>query len=336
MSEQPLHQNAVIGGLMGLAIGDALGFPFRGLTLEEIAVDSRNPGTYYGIGFEDGTSLEAGEFSDESETALCIVESYTVNSGEIDPENIRPRLEMLASGEAKRWMEPGSLDALQREHTGLDAWAQSDELPAGDVAARGVPLGLILAGDALKCGNPMSVGTELAALTHRHPSSGALIHDVAMATRMSAERRGELGTLPGRIAREAVDPSIASRLDEIQAEIDVGLVPDAVTQTMEVLSPGASLLVEAVHIAATSSDFRAGVEKAVQWGGLTDGRAGLTGALLGAWLGTPGIPQDLVDELEGRMYVLLAAPWFFRTIRLRSGSALSVIQQSDSNLQQEG
>ena len=44
-----------------------------------------------------------------------------------------------------------------------------------------------------------------------------------------------------------------------------------------------------------------------------------TGALAGAHLGADGIPQRLIDASEGRIYVSLAVPWFYRTAMRRAG-----------------
>jgi ADP-ribosylglycohydrolase len=76
----------------------------------------------------------------------------------------------------------------------------------------------------------------------------------------------------------------------------------------------------ATGIAAVSRarDFEEAVYPPASLGGAADARAAISGAIAGAALGVAGIPQPLIDGLEGRMYITLAAPWFFQTIQLRS------------------
>ena len=74
----------------------------------------------------------------------------------------------------------------------------------------------------------------------------------------------------------------------------------------------------AIAAAALAHDFESGVYAAASLGGAADSRAAIAGALLGGEHGTVGIPQPLIDGLEGRMYIMLAAPWFAQTIQLKS------------------
>ena len=66
-------------------------------------------------------------------------------------------------------------------------------------------------------------------------------------------------------------------------------------------------------------DFERAVFAAVNAGGAADTVGALTGALAGAAGGASDIPQELIDGLEGRIYVSLAAPWFFKTAKQRAG-----------------
>ncbi len=50
----------------------------------------------------------------------------------------------------------------------------------------------------------------------------------------------------------------------------------------------------------------------------------LTGALAGAAGGASGIPQELIDGLEGRIYVSLAAPWFHKAALQRAGHRIDL------------
>jgi ADP-ribosylglycohydrolase len=67
-------------------------------------------------------------------------------------------------------------------------------------------------------------------------------------------------------------------------------------------------------VAGSFAEFSDAVLSAVNAGGATDTRGGLTGALVGASAGANGIPQKMIDGLESRIYVSLAAPWFHKVV----------------------
>jgi len=112
-----LKQDRVLGTLLGMGIGDALGMPVEGWPPDRVIERFGSIDAYHPKTFEDGAGLKAGEFTDDSEGVLCIVESFTANTGEIDPENIRARLEILARGESRRWMHPATLAILDSDES---------------------------------------------------------------------------------------------------------------------------------------------------------------------------------------------------------------------------
>ena len=67
-------ENQFLGALLGMAIGDALGAPVAGLTRAEIAERFGTIDRYLAPASESEES-HPGEFTDESEFALCIVEA---------------------------------------------------------------------------------------------------------------------------------------------------------------------------------------------------------------------------------------------------------------------
>ena len=57
-----------------------------------------------------------------------------------------------------------------------------------------------------------------------------------------------------------------------------------------------------------------------------DGAGAIAGALAGARHGAGGIPQALIDGLEARVYLSLAAPWFYKTAARRAGTLIDLRQ----------
>ena len=80
----------------------------------------------------------------------------------------------------------------------------------------------------------------------------------------------------------------------------------------------------AIAAAMLEPVFEEAVFAAVNAGGAADTIGALTGALAGVANGASGIPQDLIDGLEGRIYVSLAAPWFHKAARQRAGQLIDL------------
>ncbi|MGD9713698.1 MAG: ADP-ribosylglycohydrolase family protein, partial [Thermomicrobiales bacterium] len=255
-----------------------------------------------------------GEFTDDSEGVLCIVESFTAASGEINPENILARLEILARGEGRRWMNPSTFEAIDQRETAGGAGHRV----TGDVAARGIPLGLIAAGHPAEAAEAIDRWAPvLARMTHSAIIATDAIRLVAEAVR--AASLGEIATadLPAALAQLQLDHDFSDRFAHLQTALHAGLPFEDIAAQIGFGDDVVSVLTTALAAVARAKTFEEGVFMAATPGGAADSRAAIAGAILGAAHGTAGIPQNLIDGLEGRMYIMLAAPWFFQTIQLR-------------------
>lgn len=311
-------QGRFLGALMGMSIGDAMGMPFVGLSRSEIEERFGWIDGYRARHFEDGAEIKAGEFTDESELALCIVESFTVNNGELDPENIGARFLYLARGEARRWIPADTLAALTAAEETLEFVVPLDEDgPAtGDVAARGIPVGLIHSAGTFDPARLRVDAETVTRITHGSPAASAATAAVAFAVQIAA--RGEIE--PALWATATADfLGGGSTTDALRREASLDLLA---------MEPGAAAVVaSAIAVAANAGGFPAAVTNAINAGGMTDARGAIAGAIAGARWGIAGIPQSLIDDLEGRIYVSLAAPWFFRTVLRRAGLLLDLRSQ---------
>ena len=77
-------ENQFLGALLGMAIGDALGAPLSGMDRAEIAARFGTIDRFHGHARPGSEEIHPGEFTDETELALCIVESMTANRGHLD------------------------------------------------------------------------------------------------------------------------------------------------------------------------------------------------------------------------------------------------------------
>lgn len=304
-----------------MAIGDALGMPVEGWTRARIVERLGVITDYRRRVFADGTEIQPGEFTDESEIALCLVESLTANAGLLDPDNVGARLGYLARGESKRWMSADTLAALARADETLEFRVPIDEDgPAtGEVAARGVAIGLLHAVGRYDAAAMASDVEGAVRLTHGSPAAVTAALAMAIGVRLAA--RDEVP--PVSLARETAavlgGGSLAAALAEVDRLVDAGMSGAGLLTEVGTGEAATEAVPAAFGAAMLAERFEDAVFWAVNAGGDTDTVGALAGALAGARFGVAGLPQRLIDDLGGRIYISLAAPWFFRSAQRRAG-----------------
>lgn len=319
--ESTANENRFLGALLGMAIGDALGMPVTGLTKQEIGERFGNIDGFMSVERQSPPGAKAGEFTDETEVVLCIVESMTTNEGEVDPDNIGARLQYLSHGESRKWLPRATLDALSHaDDDGVYRVPLDEDGPAsGDVAARGVPIGLMAAVGEFDAVWLRGASEAVCRLTHGSPAAIAATTAVAFGVNLAAR-----DTAPDRWTGETAtfleNGELAERL-RLAADKGYGAPRSDLLSEMGSGSDACHSVVWAFVVASIATSFESAVFEAVQAGGTTDTAGAIAGALAGARFGASGIPQRLIDDLEGRIYVSLAAPWFYRTALYRSGLA---------------
>jgi ADP-ribosylglycohydrolase len=312
-----------------MAIGDALGMPVVGWSAERIRERFSRIDDYHEHIFADGVEIKPGEFTDESEAALCIVESFTANQGELDPDNIGARLGFLAVGESRRWMnETTRLALTHAAETLVYQVPFDDDGPAtGDVAARGIPIGLIHAVGAFDPSALQRDAEVVTRITHGSPLAINATAAVAYVIQLAGRRRSPASDWAAETAsfvRHGAMADVLARTAELVAN-DAPL--EAVVTELGDDNTATAVVPTAIYAATSAKTFEDAVFSAVNAGGAADARGALAGAIAGASFGASGIPQHLIDDLEGRIYVSLAAPWFYRTARRRAGLVIDLTMQ---------
>ncbi len=288
-------EDQFLGALLGLAIGDALGRSVAGMSPAEIAERFGRVGHYLP---EDDRDAEApaGVITDETEITLCIVESLTTNDGLIEPENIHARLEFLVRGDSHRWMPASVIEGIQRasDDDGLVPPGSDDGVELS-VAVRGVPIGLLHA-----------LGAE---------------DDATMLTESDIVSRLSHGSEVQRLLTFAVAKSVCSAATGRQDPLV------AVRSELEKIDAGRTIA-HIVDASLAAQVFEDSVIAIVNEGGQADTTGALAGAIAGARFGASGIPQALIDHLDARIYLSLAAPWFYRTAYRRAGTVIDLRVQN--------
>ncbi len=288
-------EDQFLGALLGMVIGDALGRPLRGLSVEDISQKHQEITGYIPDPNASGDQ-PPGEITDKSEVVLALVESLTTNDGLIDPVNINARLSFLVRGPSRQWMSDSMIRGVETASE-LDGLVPADFTSETElaVALRGVPVGLLHAVGAYEDAVVLRESAEVSRLSHGGEAQRDLTVTIARAV-CAAARFGDQVELWSEVL--GVQPVTGD---------------DQTAQVWRTISSVKS-----------SRVFEEPVFAVVRRGGETDTNAALAGAIAGARFGASGIPQELIDGLDARIYVSLAAPWFYRTAMRRAGTVIDL------------
>jgi ADP-ribosylglycohydrolase len=327
----PNVKDRFLGALLGMAIGDALGIASNGLTRVEIRTRLGRVEGYLPQVDSSGNVLEpAGQFSENTELAICLAESLITSNGFVDPATAGYRFVQVLQGPHAHFLGTTTRRALELAEQsgdfqdGVGGAHSAGASPAGRV----IPIALVHALADLN--NEVFVREVLRStlITHAHPASvnGALAS--AYALRLAIRRE-----IPPEFTIDEVlsfidEDEVAARLrvarqlaergnQSLAADLDVigtsGYIPEAVSAALYIY-------------ACIGQDFEAAVLAAANQGGASSTVGAIVGALSGAWLGARALPLQLVEGLDGRMYLLMAAPALLRVAQQRAGLFLHLQQ----------
>ncbi|OWK43232.1 ADP-ribosylglycohydrolase family protein [Fimbriiglobus ruber] len=289
MPERPDLSDRFLGCLLGLAVGDALGAPYEGLTSSDIFfrfgapdVIARNP---------SGDTLF---YTDDTEMMIGVAETL-VEHGEIRGVDLIKAF--VANYHPERGYGRGARQILETAQAGGD-WKSVAEtiFPGGSLgngaAMRVAPVGLAFHADDDKV---WEQARKSALPTHRHPigiEGGQLFAlAVALAVRSDQiDRKEFLTTLYNRAETEEFRWCLraARRLRR----------GDSISALGSTLHAHQSVGTAIACFAACPADYELAVGRAIGLGDDTDTLAAMTGALCGAFGGVKAIPAVLLDKLE--------------------------------------
>jgi len=323
-----------LGCLLGLAIGDALGLPVEGWTRERIHARFDWLDRYEPRRDARGeVELEKGEITGDTEMALCFVEGLISAGGFVDPEAIGVRLIKMIErpgpnllGETTRQSIERMAETGEYQQGGGGAWP-----PGSGAAARSAPLGLL---HAVGRFNPEVFTREIlraGLITHCETESlnGALAFAYAVRLVVNDEVPPEM--LLAEVASFIDEDTVARKIRQAERLVASGGQRDADLRNLRKIGTSAYVaeaVAAALYCFATHpDDFSSAVFTAVNTGGDSDTIAAMTGALVGARIGARALPSDLIDGLEARMYILVAAPGLYRMAQRRAGMFLKLLER---------
>jgi ADP-ribosyl-[dinitrogen reductase] hydrolase len=291
-----LDRDAIIGCLLGLAVGDALGLPCENLSPRRLMRLFPHIDRYQFF-------FRRGVFSDDTEHACLTAQALLTSGGDITrfPRHLAKRLRWWAAGLpagtgratikacAKLWL------GWSPERSGV--WS------AGNGPAMRAPiLGVCLGADRERLLQFVRASTRI---THTDPKAECGALTVAWAAHRTAETRSVLPPQPGEFVAEVRDlvsdePAAAPLLESLDLA-ESCLQPARSTEefaaTLGQRRGVSGYMYHTVPVAIYAwlrypDDFRTAVQSAIRCGGDTDTVAAITGALVGARVGKAGIPEE--------------------------------------------
>jgi ADP-ribosyl-[dinitrogen reductase] hydrolase len=284
----------IVGSVLGLALGDAVGAPFEGRRAAEVP----DPLPALELPWMD---LPPGSTTDDTAMARNLVRSLAAR-GEFDPDDLVARhLEWFRSGPP----DVGGFTrrVLSRVDRGEDAfeaakavWEErGPEVSAGNGSVMYcAPLGLAYANRPEEL---REVAPRLSALTHHDERCRTAVLAVTLSIAALARGQSAEGALAATLAAVA-DREGGEELEYLVEMAGVGRQIDGPDQGFCLFTAGVAL-----QSLLGTGDFETEVSRVVALGGDTDTNAAVAGALLGTLVGKGGLPHAWLYRLEDRMAI---------------------------------
>jgi ADP-ribosylglycohydrolase len=291
------------GLIYGLALGDALGWPVEFMELPQIMAK------YGRAGITEPP--DPALYTDDTQMSAAVAEAL-IEAGHTD-------LDVLMGAVARHfigWKRDPSTPSRAPGATsirGVNAlemgapWREAGVKDSKGCGAcmRVAPVGYLYQADA---GRLQSVARAQGTLTHRHPTADAACVGAAFLVKLALDGVNP-EEYPSRVLSFAGGhaPEFDEAIERTQSAVDW---PDA-EAALRAIGPtrgGGWIAEEAVAMALFCvmrfpADYASAVRLAANISGDSDSVASIAGGILGARLGTGGLPADWVARLENREYL---------------------------------
>jgi len=303
--DEQVRANALEGSLLGLALGDALGFVVEAQS-PEIARAYVTGWLQSGRAGERGhPDFPFGQYSDDTQLARELLLSIR-DGGDWDPRRFASRVASLIFSAQDVGAGPGTRSSGMRLVLGAP-WEQSG-MPApyagNGSAMRAGPAGLLFGGDTDRWRRCVR---EQSRVTHHDPRCAAGALAIAGAVALASDPGPLQPTnFLGRLA-SSIEPEECSMAEAIRGLGDwVRLEPEPAARRLGVFEVGVSAFVvpsvvwSLYAFLRDPDDYWRAVCTAIAVGGDTDTMAAMTGAIVGARLGPGALPAPLLARLTDR------------------------------------
>jgi poly(ADP-ribose) glycohydrolase ARH3 len=284
------------GSLIGSAVGDAMGAPVEGWTMEMVS-------SVYGE--EKGWKMIYGRYTDDTEMMIGVAESLIEHKGFNGADMAR---RFIQNYDARRGYGPGSKEALKRIRDGASWEEASEKLFGGEgsygngAAMRIAPIGILYYDNVDKM---REIAYKSSHITHSHElgKEGAALQAFSIALAVRGQQEGMLSAL-----REFVQNDVyKEKIRKIAILLDEEASKKEVISELGNGEAAFNSVPTAIYSFLRFDNFEDSVVYAVSLGGDTDTIGAMTGAISGAYYGEGAIPTEWVERLEegekGRSYI---------------------------------
>lgn len=310
------YHDSVVGGMLGLATGDAFGVPVEFMSRKEVlGIQLENmEGCDTGIDFDSkwGLMIKAGTWSDDTSMTVAEVESIIANRGKIDFDDIMERF--------FDWWKFGDYSAIEGEPFGLGRCVKRSldrylkgypALQCGgkDVRDNGngslmriFPFSMFCIAKGFDDDKTASLIGLASGMTHGHDISkmGCFLYTRFLKRCLET---GSTDIAYADLYRGKDFEEYYSRWysDEAVKAYDGlwNIVPEEIPENGYV----ADSLKIALYSIVTTKSFESAVKTAVSFGYDTDTYAAITGSIAGALYGVNSIPARWISVLKRRKYL---------------------------------
>ncbi|PSQ98520.1 MAG: hypothetical protein BRD48_06975 [Bacteroidetes bacterium QS_9_68_14] len=309
-----MDRDRIRGGLLGTAVGDALGMPIEGLSHQNVR-------TYYkGIkeyrADEERGDLAAGQWTDDTQLTFALACALAESERLEDVPACVAEEYVALLPEARRW-GPTTTAAVEGLRDGASPEAAGHvERPTDGAAMRAAPLGLWWSATDASPKKAFAALRPVLAVTHAHPAALAAGLGQAFAVRYAAQATPDAfdtGAFweelvrfttwaEGELAAPGGDPDrrCSKRLRTLSGSLHQGAMPldlrdrcdGAGTHADEAWPLAAGMFARTPHL------IEAALLSTVNVGGDADTTGAMGGALLGALHGWDAFPAEWKDGLE--------------------------------------
>jgi len=299
MSDRELVRKKFLGSLLGAALGDAIGASWEGHPMaaeQEIRHLLRISHTL--------------RYTDDTHMSIGVAESLVENGG-FNGKHMAQRFADNYFRQPWRGYGPGPPRVFRLLKTGT-AWdkAASRIYPGGSfgngAAMRAAPIGLFFWNKPARL---KEVAYQASLITHSHPlgMEGAAIQAMAVALAVAENPDESLGSgsfisrLFDFVTEDVYRAKIAKLSTLLKRHTDRQTVVAELGHGIEAFN---SVPTAIFAFLAHARDFVSAIIYAISLGGDTDTIASMAGAISGAYLGIEAIPQEWLEQLENRDYIL--------------------------------
>ncbi len=311
--EVPMTKYQLLGGILGLCTGDALGVPVEFRSRAELRLDPVTDMIGQGV-----HKQPPGTWSDDSALALCLAESLCsgYNLADLSERFVRALYEGYWTPWGKMFDIGGTtkeaIHRLRKKPADPTTAGGRDEHSNGNGSlSRILPLAFTL--DSLDPGERWLRVSQVSSLTHAHPRSilaCALYTEVALRLLAKPELQGAyLGTCAHARKSFAENPELHHYRRIISGEL-----ASAPESTIKSTGYVVDTLEAALWCLLTETSYEGTVLKAVNLGDDSDTIAAIAGGLAGILHGYAAIPTRWLDRLARRAEIEELGTRLFRSL----------------------